>query len=213
MKVADITAVFRAAPQLTVNFDDEDWSRAHRLAIHRDWSGAEAPVELKTAAMVLWSEQEIFFGFECHYTELDVDEEFDVNEERYALWDRDVCEAFVRSPIEPHEKHYREFEVAPTGQWCDLIVDRSRMWSDWQWRSGMRTRSEINESEKIWRVAMAVPFDAFGCHPQPGDLWHANLFRISRYGGERQYLALSPTLTEKPNYHAPERFVGLRFSA
>jgi len=213
MKVDEIIAVFYPSPQLIVNFHDECWRRARRLAINRNWRGEEAPVELRTTAMVLWSEQEILFGYECGYTELDVDEEFDVNEERHALWDRDVCEAFVRSPVEPHEKHYREFEVAPTGQWCDLIVDRSRMWSDWRWRSGMRTASAIIESEKTWRVAMAIPFDAFGCKPQPGDVWHANLFRIGRCDGERHYLALSPTFTAKPNYHVPKHFVPLRFSA
>ncbi len=213
MNVTDIIAVFHATPQLTVNFDDEVWRRAQQLSVSLDWRGAEAPIGLKTTARLLWSEREIFFGFECGYTELDIDEEFDLNEERYALWDRDVCEAFVRSPVEPHESHYREFEVAPTGQWCDLIVDRLKMTADWKWRSGMRTVSMIDESEKIWRVAMAVPFSAFGCKPQPGDIWHANLFRISRHNGERQYLALSPTFTSKPNFHAPERFVKLRFSA
>jgi hypothetical protein len=129
------------------------------------------------------------------------------------LWDRDVCEAFVRSPVEPHEKHYREFEVAPTGQWCDLIVDRTKMLADWRWRSGMRTASEVIESEKIWRAAMAVPYDAFGCVPRVNDLWHANLFRVSRSGGERQYLALSPTFAETPNFHVAEAFVKLRFVA
>jgi hypothetical protein len=213
MRVDEIIAVYRPSPRLTVNFDDECWRGAPRLAIDRDWRGESAPVELKTTAMVLWSERELFFGFECKYTELDIDEEFNAHEERYALWDRDVCEAFVRSPVEPHERHYREFEVAPTGQWCDLIVDRSRMLADWQWRSGMRTASEIIEPEKIWRVAMAVPFDAFGCEPRANDLWHANLFRISRSNGARQYLALSPTFAEKPNFHVAEAFIKLRFVA
>ncbi|HEY8462366.1 MAG TPA: carbohydrate-binding family 9-like protein [Blastocatellia bacterium] len=213
MKVEEIIAVFCPSPQLTVNFDDECWRRARRLAIDRDWRGESAPAELKTTAMVLWSEREIFFGFECGYAELDIDEEFDAHRERYALWDRDVCEAFVRSPVEPHERHYREFEVAPTGQWCDLVVDRSRMLADWQWRSGMRTASRIIEREKIWRAAMAVPFEAFGCEPRVNDLWHANLFRISRSNGVRQYLALSPTFAEKPNFHVAEAFVKLRFAA
>lgn len=212
MNVDEIIAVYCKAPQLTVHFHNDSWRRAHRLAIDRDWRGDAAPDELRTTAMVLWSELEILFGFECHYSELDIDEEFDLNDERYALWDRDVCEAFIRSPIEPHEKHYREFEVAPTGQWCDLIVDRAQMQSDWRWRSGMRTACAIIDSEKIWRVAMAIPFDAFGCKPQPEDVWRANLFRVSRVNGERRYLALSPTFTETPNYHAPEYFVRLRFS-
>jgi alpha-galactosidase len=213
MKVEEIIAVFCPSPRLTVDFHDETWRGAHRLVIDRNWRGEEAPVELKTTAMVVWSEREIFFGFECGYVELDVDEEFDAQEERYALWDRDVCEAFVRSPVEPHEKHYREFEVAPTGQWCDLIVDRSRMLADWRWRSGMRTASEVIGPEKIWRAAMAVPFDAFGCEPRPNDLWDANLFRISRSNGERQYLAFSPTFSEKPNFHVAEAFAKLRFVA
>src|SRR5215471_7275973 len=127
MSLQEIPAVFHPSPHLTVNFQDECWRRADRLTINREWNGAEAPAELKTVAMVVWSEQEILFGFECGYTELDMDEVFDANEERYALWDRDVCEAFVRSPIEPHDRYYREFEVAPTGQWCDLIVERSEI--------------------------------------------------------------------------------------
>jgi hypothetical protein len=213
MKVEEITAVYHPSPRLTVDFHAESWRGAHRLVIDRNWRGEEAPVELKTTAMVVWSEREILFGFECGYAELDVDEEFDVHDERYALWDRDVCEAFVRSPVEPHDKHYREFEVAPTGQWCDLIVDRSRMLADWRWRSGMRTASQIIGPEKIWRAAMAVPFEAFGCEPRPNDLWHANLFRISRSNGERQYLAFSPTFSEKPNFHIAEAFAKLRFVA
>ncbi|MBO0861299.1 MAG: carbohydrate-binding family 9-like protein [Chloracidobacterium sp.] len=212
-KVDEIIAVFRHSPRLTLDFHDEYWREARPLAIDCNWRGEEAPGELKTTAMVLWSEREIFFGFECAYAELDVDQEFDPREERYALWDRDVCEAFVRSPIEPHEKQYREFEVAPTGQWCDLIVDRSRMLADWRWRSGMRTASEIVEAEQIWRAAMAVPFEAFGCEPRAEDIWHANLFRVSRSGGERRYLALSPTFTETPNFHVAEAFMKLRFVA
>ena len=211
-----ITALFHPAPAFTTNFAGECWRRAHPLPLTQNWRGDFAPAELRTTARVLWSEQELFFGFECSYTELDVDAEFDVTQERHALWDRDVCEAFVRSPIEPHEKHYREFEVAPTGQWCDLIVDRSIMLADWEWKSGMRTASEIVPAENIWaeniyRVVMAIPFTAFGCQPSSGDVWKANLFRISRYQGERQYLAFSPTFTEKPNYHVSEAFVDLCF--
>jgi hypothetical protein len=217
MTVDEINAAYHPAPRLTVDFQEESWRRAERLLIDRVWSGEAAPAELKTVARVLWSDREILFGFECGYTELDMDEVFDVNEERYALWDRDVCEAFVRSPLEPHDRHYREFEVAPTGQWCDLIVERSETnapkVTDWEWRSGMRTASRISETEKIWRVAMAVPFEAFGCKPRPDEVWRANLFRIGRYNGERHYLAYSPTLSTAPSYHVPERFVGLRFSA
>ncbi len=213
MSALEIFATYHPSPVLTTDFTSEDWQRAERLAINLDWQGKPSSPELHTTARVLWSEKEILFGFECRYVELDVDETFDLNEERHALWDRDVCEAFIRSPIEPHEKYYREFEVAPTGQWCDLLVDRSVMWSDWEWKSGMRTVAEIIPAEKLFRVAMAIPFSAFGCAPKAGDVWHGNLFRISRLNGERQYLTYSPTFTEKPNFHVSESFVELRFVA
>lgn len=211
MPTSEITAHFSLSPELTTTFTDACWQLAQPFIIHRNWQGDAIPPELHTIARVLWSEAEILFGFECAYTELDVDEVFDISQERHALWDRDVCEAFIRSPIEPHEQWYREFEIAPTGQWCDLLVDRSVMWHDWEWKSGMRTASEIVEAEKIWRVVMAIPFSAFGCTPKLGDTWHGNLFRISRLNGERQYLAHSPTLTEKPNFHVADKFVPLRF--
>lgn len=207
----EIVATFHPSPALTTDFSRECWLSAESLTISRNWQGNAAPPELHTTTRVVWNEKEILFGFECGYTELDVDDVFDVTEERHALWDRDVCEAFVRCPLEPHEQSYREFEVAPTGQWCDLLVDRSVMWSDWEWKSGMRTVSEILETEKLWRVAMAIPFSAFGCTPKRGDVWHGNLFRISRLGGERQYLTYSPTFTEKPSFHVAESFVPLRF--
>jgi hypothetical protein len=213
MSVKEIAVLFQPAPvPLNTDFSNPCWRRAAPIGITRDWRGEAAPSELWTAARALWTGDALYFGFECGYTELDMDEEPDLTEERYALWDRDVCEAFVRSPLEPEEKVYKEFEVAPTGQWCDLKVDRTRMEHDWAWQSGMQTAHEIDQAARIWRAVMAIPFDAFGVQPQRGDIWHGNLFRISRFRGERQYLALSPTLTEQPNFHVPERFITLRFA-
>ena len=216
MASLEIIATYHVSPELTTDFNRHCWRQAQTLILNHNWQGNIAPPELHTTARVLWSETEILFGFECGYTELDADAEFDVNQERHALWDRDVCEAFIRSPLEPHEKYYREFEVAPTGQWCDLLVELApsgaRMWHDWEWKSGMRTVGQILEPEKLWRVVMAIPFSAFGCTPKAGDTWHGNLFRISRLHGERQYLTYSPTLTEAPNFHVAEKFVPLRFA-
>ncbi len=206
----EITAIFQPTiPLLDTNFAAPHWQAAVLHAMDRNWRGDAAPEALKTTTRVLWTPQELIFGYECRYTELDVDDEFDVNEERHALWDRDVCEAFVRSPLEPDYRIYKEFEVAPTGQWVDLRINRIDVTHDWQWKSGMKTAAQIDETH--WRVAMAIPFAAFGITPKVGDAWEANLFRVSRLHGARQFLAYAPTFTETPSYHEPERFVKLRF--
>jgi hypothetical protein len=212
MSGSEIIAVFQpTSSPLETDFESDPWRRAYPMPIDRNWRGDPAPPELRTTARALWTADELWFGFECGYTELDVDADCCLTDERYALWERDVCEAFVRSPREPEARIYKEFEVAPTGQWCDLNIDRTRTRHDWVWRSGMRTAHEISEAERVWRVVMAIPFAAFDARPQRGDSWWGNLFRISRRRGERHYLALSPTLTRSPNFHVPERFVRLKF--
>ena len=208
----EIVAVYTAQSlPFTLDFDNHIWAPAHVHPLDYDWRGAEAPAELKTVARLLWTDEEIFIGFTCSFTELDVDEEFSSAVERHALWDRDVCEAFIRSPLEVAPTSYLEFEIAPTGQWCDLRIDRAKMTHDWVWQSGMRTAGRIDDQQKEWRVLMALPFTCFGRVPEAGEEWAANLFRVSRLNGERRYLAYSPTGTEMPSYHVPERFVTLRF--
>lgn len=207
-----ITAVFQPAPvSLDINFAATHWQAAVAHPITFEWNGEHAPAELPTTARVLWTPTEIIFGYECGYTELDVDENFDVNEERHALWDRDVCEAFIRSPLEPDYRIYKEFEVAPTAQWVDLQINRIQVVHDWQWKSGMKTVAHIDTQNYIWRAAMAIPFSAFGLTPQAGDKWEANLFRVSRLNGERKFLAYAPTFTATPSFHVPEKFVPLEF--
>ncbi len=206
----EIIAIFQPATfPLATDFTVSYWQAAVVHPINRNWRGDVAPEVLQTTARVLWTPQELVFGYECRYTELDMDDDFDVNEERHALWDRDVCEAFVRSPLEPDYRIYKEFEVAPTGQWVDLCINRIGVTHDWQWKSGLKTAAQIDATH--WRVAMAIPWAAFGIVPSAGDEWDANLFRVSRLNGERQFLAFAPTYTETPSYHVPERFVKLRF--
>jgi hypothetical protein len=210
-KPDQITAFFASdPPPLAAGLTHPAWARAPQHLIDRDWRGDPAPSALATSARLIWTPDELLIGFSCLYEELDIDREFDVETERYALWERDVCEAFIRSPGEPGLEFYKEFEIAPTGQWCDLLVDRRREEYDWEWRSGMRTAGRIDPSSLTWTAVMAIPFAAFGEAPSAG--WWGNLFRVSRIGGERRYLAFSPTRSERPNFHVPERFVPLAFA-
>jgi len=207
-----ITAHFASdPPALTADFTVGPWPEAATFPIDHTWRGDVAPPGLDTTARVLWTASHLWFAFECGFAELDIDSEYDPAVERVALWDRDVCEAFVRSTAEGRPDSYKEFEVAPTGQWCDLVIHRPRV-ADWRWQSGMETAAAIDLAGGVWRAVMRIPFAAFGATPQAGDRWHLNLFRISRVRGVRHYLAYAPTGTATPDFHRPECFVPLLFT-
>ncbi|HUU32949.1 MAG TPA: carbohydrate-binding family 9-like protein [Vicinamibacterales bacterium] len=208
-----ITACFQSdPPPLATDLDHPAWRQAAVYPIDRSWRGDPAPPGLGTAARVLWTASHLWFAFDCRFTELDADTEFDTSVKRHALWERDVCEAFVRSPNESGLDSYKEFEVAPTGQWCDAAIHRPRVKVDFTWRSGMETAARVEPEDSRFRAVMRVPFGAFGIVPETGDRWHANLFRICRWDGARQYLALAATGTAVADFHVPERFVELVFA-
>lgn len=207
-----VTAHFTAdPPALTADLTGAAWQAAAVVPLDRTWRGEPAPPGLETTARVLWTARHLWFAYECRFTELDIDSDYDLAVERVGLWDRDVCEAFVRSAAEPRVDSYKEFEVAPTGQWCDLVIHRPRV-VDWRWQSGMETAAAIDLAGGVWRAVMRIPFAAFGQMPAVGDRWHMNLFRISRVRGVRHYLAYAPTCTETPDFHRPEHFVPLTFT-
>lgn len=210
-----VSAAFRdTEPPLRADFTDQGWTAVRPVVIDRDWSGGLAPAALATTARLLWTPSHLWIGFDCGYTELDIDRgpEVDTALERVALWDRDVCEAFVQAPNEPRPDSYKEFEVAPTGQWCDLVIRRARVDVDWRWNSGMATAAVIDTEARRFAAVMRVPFAAFGVAPRAGDRWRANLFRIGRVDGARHYLSFAPTGTSTPDFHVPACFVPLEFT-
>ena len=209
-----IVATFTSTPPLlSADHLQPAWTAAAPLALAYLWNGDAAPATLATTARVLWTPTDLWFAFACAYEELDVDTgAVDTTTRRHGLWDRDVCEAFVWSPAEASAESYKELEVAPTGQWCDIAVRRPRVDVDHEWRSGMATAAAVDAPAGLWRATMRVPFLAFGAVPQRGDAWRANLFRVSRERGERHYLALAPTGAPTPDYHVPQAFVPLVFA-
>lgn len=205
---------FDRVPDLDAALDDAAWGETPTLALATNWRGDAVSPALRTTARLAWSDAHLWVAFTCGYTELDADSgpAVDTTVERIALWERDVCEAFVWCPAEPRETSYKEFEVAPTGQWCDLAIHEPRVRVEIGWQSGMETAAVVDPATATWRAVMRIPFTAFGVIPEAGHVWRANLFRIGRLDGERQYLTYAPTRTPAPDFHVPAAFVPLRFA-
>lgn len=181
------------------------WNAAEKTTIDKYWSGADAPVGRHFRVGLLWSESGLYVLFEAYQTEpLVLNEKPDISRKTHKLWEHDVCEIFI-APDKDEPRRYLEFEVAPTGEWLDLIVDwRKSEPRDWGLRSGMETAASVEE--ELVTMAIKIPWSAFGQAPKIGEVWLGNIFRQVGFGETRGYLTWQPTMTLDPQFHVPDRF-------
>jgi predicted TIM-barrel fold metal-dependent hydrolase len=173
--------------------------------------GAALP-GISTSVRLLWSAEYLYLGYECPCTELTVFEprnaggkRFALDQEGVSLWDRDVVEAFIGCDAQ-HIQRYGEFEVAPTNERLDLMVNLPD--KDFQWASGFRSATRADRKTGRWCCEMRIPLKSLSSSPPgAGTRWRLNLFRADR--AHHAFLAWSPTLVETA--HVPERFGVLEF--
>lgn len=191
--------------------DNKNWQIAERVTINKYWSGENAPIERHFETKILWSETAIYVRFEANQNEpLIVSEKPNLETKTRGLWDRDVCEIFLAPKKEEFRKYF-EFEIAPNGEWIDLGIHQmpEKRETDWDYESKMQSKSVI-EKDKI-RMAIKIEWNAFGKTPKAGEIWLGNIFRCVGSGETRGYLAWSPTFTDEPSFHVPEKFGKFEF--
>jgi hypothetical protein len=128
------------------------------------------------------------------------------------LWEEEVVEVFL-DPVGDLEAYF-EFEVNPLNTVLDLVArkNRSGYAKNFCWQcEGLRTAVSRNESG--WCAELAFPFASLTNEPpHPVSQWRINFCRIDRPPGvERELTAWSPT--GRANFHTPERFGILEFTA
>lgn len=188
------------------DLDNSAWRHAREFVIEKYWSGASAPKARNVEVRLLWSASALYVRFEANQSEpIVVSDNPDISKKTMQLWDRDVCEIFL-APDAKQPRKYLEFEVAPTGEWIDLAIHYTgaERITDWHFNSGMESAAKIEKAKVV--MAMKIPWKAFSATPKPGDVWKGNVFRCVGRDPDRGYLAWRPTMTEKPNFHVPEKF-------
>lgn len=217
--VSQPTATFAirrsAAPsELSTDPGAPMWKSARRATITRDCSRRLDYPDLRTEVRGFWTDTDLYFLFTCPYRSLNVFLPAANDTARRGLWDRDVVEMFLGDDW-TNIRHYREFEIAPTGDWIDLAIDLDRPNEHREWRSGWRTAARIDAQAKIWYAACRIPLKSVTDQQvAAGTRWRANLYRIDGDGPDpqRRFMCWQPTcaIGRDPN-HVPEHFGTLVF--
>jgi hypothetical protein len=206
-----VSITFISADLSVSEIDHSAWKAVRPVTVSRYWSGETAPPGRHFEARMLWSDEILYVRFDAKQTEpLVVSDEPKLDSKTLGLWDRDVVEIFV-APDADEPRRYFEFEAAPNGEWVDLAIDlcSGKRETNVEYSSGMQTEARIEDGRIL--TAIRIPWAAFGKRPKAGELWRGNLFRCVGRDPDRGYLAWSPTLTERPNFHVPDRFGEFEF--
>jgi Carbohydrate-binding family 9 len=203
------------APELNTDPMSSTWGRAATAWIEKDCTTKKSYPDLKTEVRAFWTDTDLYLLFVSPYHELNLWLPADNSKDRLKLWDRDVVEFFLGDDWKDI-KHYREFEIAPTGDWVDLAIDINKDQYQADWNSGWQRLGRIDEAKHVWYAAARVPLKSVSQVPvKAGTKWRANLYRIDGLGEDplRHFLCWQQTCT--PNHdpnHVPENFGTIVFS-
>lgn len=207
---ASFTIHYRAgSPELNTDPNSPIWTSAPYAEIAKDCRHVVEYPELKSEVRGFWTDTDLYLLFQCPYKQLNLWLPAMGGGPRTKLWDRDVVEMFIGDDW-TNIRHYREFEIAPTGDWIDLAINLDKGSYDQTWRSGWKTAARIDEKAKIWYASAKIPLAAVSGQPvKVGTKWRANLYRIEGLGddSERHFMCWQPTcVVKRDSNHVPENF-------
>ena len=202
------------APELNTDPQSATWAHAASTWITKDCTHQLDYPQLKTEVRGFWTDSDLYLLFISPYKELNLWLPADNSKDRLKLWDRDVVEFFLGDDWS-NIRHYREFEIAPTGDWVDLAIDLDRESYGADWNSGWQRQGRIDQNSHIWYAGARVPLSSVGdLRVKEGTKWRLNLYRIDGLGpdSDRHFLCWQETcaINRDPN-HVPEHFGTLIF--
>jgi hypothetical protein len=204
----------RGEPGLGIVPDAMAWRTVGTTRIVKDCSRMVNYGDLDTEVRGFWTARSLYLLFACPYRSLNRFPPGPDGRDRDKLWDRDVVEVFLGDDWK-NIRHYREYEIAPTGERVDLAIDLDGGGEGRAWSSGWETRARIDQAAKIWYAAARIPLASVSsARVAPGTRWRINLYRIDGEGpdSQRRFLCWQPTcvVNRDPN-HVPEAFGTLIF--
>lgn len=185
--------------------DEAAWQQASPILMDRQSASGLARPEVATTVRALWSQHHLYLGYDCPFTRLTVFEPAQTRPERMGLWEKDVIEAFI-APHHESTRRYLEFEVAPSNERLDLVVELPAR--DFAWDSHFETAVHIDQQNQRWTAELKIPLSSLTTDaPTAGSRWLINLYRCDR--ANEAFLAWNPTL--RGTFHTPDRFGVLEF--
>ena len=170
-----------------------------------------------TDAWMVWDDDNLYVAFVAHDKHIS-----SVLTNRDDPVSNDDCVEVFIAPDPDAVENYQNYEMNVLGTLLDRfsVPEDSIGWKSEGVQIGIVVDGTVNDEsdeDVLWTTEVAIPFANFegvakSVPPADGDTWRLNLYRI---GGavNPQYSVWSDTQTPTANYHVPERFGVVQFSA
>eukprot|EP01035_Chromulina_nebulosa_P017944 gene17944-23568_t len=141
--------------------------------------------------------------------------EIEENNRCKVLYNHEVVELFIASGIFDRDSifnPYLEIEIGPHGQWylCSFNSEANFEESNDSFTIDNKPVTAIDRINKRWTGKIGIPSFLVPeplCLDDLSSSWMINAFAIHGTGEEREYLAYSPLIGIKPNFHQLKSFV------
>lgn len=183
--------------------DEAAWASAPATTFATAWNGK--PTTTVTTVKALHDERALYMLWELAGTDLNVDASRPIDVERDKLYQEDCVEIFF-TPDPAVRQRYFEIELGPRGHFFDLLVDHRTNVSDTSWSSGLTIRTKVDEASHHATIEVTFTNPEIVAAVRSGKPLPIDMFRMEGKSPNRQYLAWSPTLTPRPNFHVPAAF-------
>jgi uncharacterized protein (DUF362 family) len=181
--------------------DEPAWSRATPVIWETDYAGTKTGHE--THARFAHSPGGLFALWQIDGTGLDTDRTKPTDVPRAKLYEEDCVELFL-APDAAHPRKYFETEIGPFGHFLDVRVDLDHG-SDTSWSSGARIATTQDAAAHTATIEAELTSPDIVKALVAGARLPFALYRMEG-AGPRLYLAWSPPMTTKPDFHVPEAF-------
>ena len=216
-----VYTVNRATVPITIDgvLDDAAWKNAEKSGPFVFADGNPARPSLKTEAMMLWDDKNLYVAFDVEDHNIWADYK-NFND---PIYEEEVVELFVNPNDDMRE--YYEFQTSPANVRFNAFFTnhRSDLRKAMEWRGNWRSAVKIdgklnsrNGTDKGWTVEMELPFSMFqvtgGKTPKPGSHWRADMFRFERPSRNRIIEAHAWSPTPNWDFHDMQRWGWIVFN-
>lgn len=206
MDVPTLICARRDCGPVAADWHAEVWRKVTPVQLRDTVSGAVP--QQATGVRVAWTEEELRVLFHAEDTHAWAT----LTERDAPLYEEEVVEVFL-DPAGDLESYF-EIEANPLNAVLDLVLRRNRSGyaKDFAWRCE-ELRTAVVKTDAAWSAELAIPFRSLMAEPpKAGDCWRVNFCRIDRPPGvPRELTSWSPA--GRANFHTPERFGTLQFTA